>query len=83
MYQWAINKLKLQRAEAMLPGQSEEAVKQAYIKLGGKVDEVPVETKYIGVANSEPHLEEVSADSINKTADVEINIIPSKKKSKK
>lgn len=38
-YSWALNASKLQRAEAMAPGQDEQAIKAAYIKLGGKVGE--------------------------------------------
>lgn len=38
-YKWAANAFKLQRAEAMCPGKSEAEIKEAYIKLGGKVIE--------------------------------------------
>ncbi len=40
-YPWAVNLSKLKRAEAMCPGQDEAAIKEAYIKLGGRIEETP------------------------------------------
>jgi len=37
MYSWVVNKTKYDRALAMAKGGDEEAVKQAYISLGGLV----------------------------------------------
>lgn len=41
---WAVNIQKLRRAEAMTPGGTEEQIKEAYVKMGGKLGEVVEET---------------------------------------
>lgn len=63
-YPWAANLSKLQRAEAMVPDHNEEAVKEAYIKLGGKVlnNTEQVETP---LAPTPPSLEEIEEKSDN------------------
>lgn len=57
MYTWAINPQKLQRAINMAQGQSEDVVKENYIKLGGKLgaEEPTIETL---IVEEEPVIEQ-------------------------
>jgi hypothetical protein len=81
MYAWAMNKIKLQRAEAMTPGGNEEAIKEAYIKLGGGIADVPapVETPVVEETTAvEPVEEAVEPESTNDIKDVETPVVAPK-----
>lgn len=82
MYNWAVSKSKLERAIAMVPGQPEEAIKEAYIRLGGLVKEDKPKLVTTEVTPEEmDNLDNVpSIDTIKESENVEVPIVAPKAK---
>lgn len=79
---WAANIQKLRRAEAMKPGASEEEIKEAYVKMGGKLLED--ETPPVEESTAEPDTTEEIVEEIKPTEDETPPVAPKKtRRSKK